>query len=157
MKLFRIAHPLNGVQRLLLTVWVGAMWAIGYVAAPVLFAAIESRMQAGAIAGTLFSIVSWIGFLCGGLILLVQWRARHRGLSRVALSCIVAMLIITGVGQFGLQPMMADIKAQFPAGVEMSGELRSRFGALHGISSTLFLIASMLGALAVWRSAPTDL
>jgi len=153
-KLLRIAHPLNGLQRLLLTVWVGAMWAVGYLVAPVLFAAIESRMQAGAIAGILFTAVSWIGFVCGGLILLIQWRAGDRGLSGAAVVCIVAMLVMTSIGQFGLQPLMADIKTQFPAGVEMSGELRSRFGMLHGISSSLFLIASVLGALAIWRSAP---
>lgn len=154
MKFLRIDHPLNGLQRLLLTVWVGAMWAIGYLAAPVLFASIESRMVAGAIAGTLFTSVSWIGFVCGGLILLLQWHAGARGLDAVAISAVVIMLVITSIGQFGLQPMMADIKAQFPAGVEMSGDLRARFGLLHGVSSTLFLIVSLFGLLAVWRSVP---
>jgi len=155
-KPFRIDHPLNGLQRLLLTVWVGAMWSIGYMVAPVLFAAIESRMQAGAIAGTLFTAVSWIGFVCGGLILLIQWRAGQRGLGRIAVSCIVTMLVVTSIGQFGLQPMMADLKAQVPVGTEMNGALRSQFGMLHGLSSSLFLLVSLLGALAVWRAAPQE-
>jgi len=155
-KLLRITHPLNGVQRLLLTVWVGAMWAIGYIVAPVLFSAIDSRMQAGAIAGTLFSMVSWIGFVCGALVLTIHRLSGDGRLGRVAVLCVVAMLVLTAIGQFGLQPLMADIKAQFPAGVPMDGELKSRFGMLHGISSTLFLITSVLGAIAVWRSAPED-
>jgi len=153
-KLLANAHPLNGLQRLLLTVWVGGMWAIGYVVAPVLFSAIESRMQAGAIAGILFTILSWIGLGCGALILVLQWRAGARGISRVAVMSVMAMLVITAIGQFGIQPVMADLKTLVTPGTEMSGALRERFGMWHGISSVLFLCSSVLGALAVWRSGP---
>ncbi len=45
-------------QRILLTFWVGGLWAIGYVAVPVLFNMISDRYLAGGIAGRLFSIMS---------------------------------------------------------------------------------------------------
>jgi hypothetical protein len=153
-KLLANAHPLNGVQRLLLTVWVGGMWAIGYLAVPILFAALDSRIQAGAIAGVMFTRLAWIGLACGAVILLLQWRAGGRGLPRIALGCVLAMLVITAIGEFGVGPQMAALKAQVVPGAEMADALRARFGMWHGVSSSLFLLASMLGALAVWRALP---
>jgi len=153
-KLLAIPHPLNGVQRLLLSAWVGGMWAIGYVVAPVLFSSLDSRMQAGAIAGVLFTMLSWIGLVCGALILLLQLKARVGGMARAAWICVVLMLVITAIGQFGIQPIMAEMKTHVAPGTEMSGALRERFGMWHGISSILFLCSSVLGALAIWRSAP---
>lgn len=154
MKLLATTDPLNGLQRLLLSAWVGGMWAIGYVVAPVLFSALDSRIQAGAIAGTLFMILSWVGLTCGALILLLQWRAGTRGMARVAVLCVMLMLLITAIGEFGIQPIMADLKTLVAPGAEMSGAVRERFGMWHGISSSLFLCSSVLGALAIWRSTP---
>lgn len=149
---FAIAHPSAGLQRLLLTLWVGAMWAIGYLAAPVLFGQLDSRMQAGAIAGILFTRVSWIGLVSGALILLLQLRSGRAGLDRIGVGCVLVMLVITAVGQFGIQPVMEGLKAQAGVGVEMSGALRERFALWHGVSSSLYLLASLFGALAIWRS-----
>ncbi|QID18155.1 DUF4149 domain-containing protein [Nitrogeniibacter mangrovi] len=148
------AHRLNGVQRVLLALWVGGMWAIGYLAAPVLFASLDSRMQAGAIAGILFSRLAWFGLVSGVVILGLQWRAGAAGLTRVALWCVGLMLIITAVGQFGIQPIMAGLKAQVAPGAQMSGAVRADFGMWHGISSSLFLVCSLLGVVALWRTTP---
>ena len=39
-----------------ITLWVGGLLAIGYIAAPVLFASLGDRQLAGMIAGRLFAI-----------------------------------------------------------------------------------------------------
>ncbi len=127
-------------DRILLTLWVGGMWIIGYVVAPVLFKMLE-RQVAGSVAGQLFTIMSYIGLLCGILLLTsmiyqsgfsnwLQWRVL----------VLVGMLLIIVVGQFVLQPMMAELKA---AG--LTGDVRAQFGRLHGISSILFMINSLAG------------
>ena len=40
-----------------ITLWVGGMWAIGYMVAPVLFSSLGDRQLAGLVAGKLFSLI----------------------------------------------------------------------------------------------------
>ena len=44
-----------------ITLWVGGMWAIGYMVAPVLFSSLGDRQLAGLVAGKLFSLIGWVG------------------------------------------------------------------------------------------------
>ena len=125
-------------ERILLTIWVGGMWATGYIVTPVLFQMLEKTV-AGNVAGQLFSIVSYIGlFSATALIInvLMQFGLNRRHWQLWAL---VFMLLITIIGQFIFQPMMEELKA---AG--LTGENVSKFGQLHGMASTLFLINSLL-------------
>ena len=57
------------LHALTLTVWAGALWTVGYVVAPVLFATLD-KISAGNLAARLFSLVTWIGVACA-LILIV--------------------------------------------------------------------------------------
>lgn len=131
-------------DRILLTVWVGGMWTVGYIVAPTLFAMLDNRMLAGSIAGHLFTVMSYVGLVCGGLLLLnlaleygVKLFKQWRGL------VLVGMLLIICIGQFILQPQMASLRA---AG--LSGANVHAFARMHGISQVLFLLAS-LGGLAL--------
>jgi len=56
-------------ERILLTLWVGGLWAIGYIVAPALFANLEDRALAGTLAGVMFNIIAWVGLACGSLLL----------------------------------------------------------------------------------------
>jgi len=40
---------------IVITLWVGALWAIGYLAAPTLFHVLDDRALAGKVAGQLFT------------------------------------------------------------------------------------------------------
>jgi len=127
-------------DRIFLTLWIGGMWIVGYVVVPVLFKMLE-RQLAGNVAGQLFTIMSYIGLVCGAL-LLASMLYRH-GLSnwmqwRVVV--LITMLVIIVIGQFVLQPMMAELKA---AGLQ--GDVAKQFGRLHGVSSMLFMINSLAG------------
>jgi hypothetical protein len=52
---------------------------------------------------------------------------------------------LVAVGQFGLQPLMVQLKADaWPRDV-MESVLRDRFVAWHGVSSILYLLQSVLG------------
>lgn len=139
-----------GLQRIVLTLWVGSMWAIGYIAAPVLFSVLDDRTLAGTLAGQMFSIVSYLGLGCGVLLLGSYWLGRAESSVRAwRVWAIIFMLLIISIGQFGLTPLMAELRA---AG--LSGETAQQFGRLHGIASILFLINSGLGlALVAGRQA----
>jgi hypothetical protein len=61
-------------------------------------------------------------------------------------------LLLTVILQFGIQPIMADLKAQaLPLDV-MHSEFADRFKMLHGVSSVFYLIESLLGAFLVIKT-----
>ena len=124
------------VERILLTLWVGALWVTGFVVAPLLFAELDDRALAGSLAGSLFTVTSYLGLLCSSLLLMingmifraVNWRA----------VVIVVMLLLVVIGQFVVTPMVAGLRVQGLADT-------ARFGQLHGIASVLFIMTSVLG------------
>ena len=59
------------------------------------------------------------------------------------------MLLLTVAGYFGVQPILAQLKADsFPREV-MESALRDRFAAWHGVSSVVYLVQSLLGLILV--------
>jgi len=135
-------------ERILLTLWVGGMWTVGYIVAPTLFGVLDDRQLAGFIAGHLFTTMSYIGFVCGGLLLLGNlYRVGAKDKTNYIL---ILMLVLVAIGQFVLQPMMADLKVQ----VLVAGSAAAaNFGKLHGVSSILFMITSIAGLILVIKPA----
>jgi MFS family permease len=126
--------------------WVGGMLAIGYIAAPVLFAQLADRTMAGNLAGAMFSVTAWVSLACGSylaLFILVRkgWRAILSGIFWI----VVAMLALTAAGHFGIQPVLAQLKADALPRQVMESAMRDRFAAWHGVSSIVYLVQSLLG------------
>lgn len=145
---------LGRVQILVATLWAGSLWAIGYLAAPTLFATLADRALAGTIAGSLFRVQSWVSLVCGTLLIfLVLTSSRKEARRRKQLVIlIVGMLACAAIMQFGLHPMIAALReVGAAAGGEAAAELKSRFGMLHGISSGIFLLESLLAVVLVWK------
>ncbi|MFT4173961.1 MAG: DUF4149 domain-containing protein [Rhodocyclaceae bacterium] len=139
----RIADYLFAI---VITVWVGALWAIGFMAAPVLFQQLADRMLAGAIAGKLFTIVAWLGIGSAAYALLyLMSREGTRSLKSAIFWIVLLMLLLTLAGQFGVTPILEGLKAQSVPHDIMEGVLRDRFAMWHGISSVLYLVVSVLG------------
>lgn len=135
----------------LVTLWVGTMWSIGYIAAPTLFSTISDRGLAGAVAGRLFSVVGWIGIACAVYVMAFLLLRRKLQAMRTSLFWLVTvMLVVSLVSQFGIQPLMAHMKASAWPQEVMSSAIRERFATWHGISSVLYLLQSMLGLFLVF-------
>lgn len=130
---------LESVHKILLTAWVGGLWAIGYIAAPTLFAMLDDRQLAGMLAGEMFHIINWLGLVCGVALILIALKRYGRNWQFWVL---VVMLLVVANNEFVLQPMMAQLKAQ---GLVEGSEARSRFGMLHGVASILYLLISLSG------------
>ena len=103
----------DGLAGTLLVLWIGGMWAIGYVAAPVLFASLGDKQLAGLLAGNLFEWMAWIG-ITAGIYLLIYRIARDGGAALKSLFfwAVVVMLALTLAGLFGIQPIMQSLKDQ---------------------------------------------
>jgi len=129
-------------ERLLLTLWVGGMWTMGYMVAPALFANLEDRALAGTLAGVMFNIIAWVGLACGSLLLLFnQLRASQKRINLRAV-VLVLMLVLIATGQFVLAPEVAAMRIE--------GRVDSEaFATLHGVASVAYLITSVLGLLLV--------
>ncbi len=135
------------IENLILTVWVGGLISIGYVAVPVLFKTLEDRSMAGDIAGTMFTVVSVIGAVCGFILLLSMWR--HLGKNKFKhwrFWTVIIMLILVLIGAVVLQPIMANIKQD---GLVEGSEAVAQFAKLHGISAILYLATVILGSILV--------
>ncbi len=132
-------------ERIILTIWVGGMWVIGYIVAPTLFAMIDDRALAGSTAGRLFMIMSYIGIFSAGFLLLtafMRYSGRFIHEWRVWLLGLVLSLIL--IGEFILQPQMAALRDGGILDTE-----KATFGLLHGIASVLFLMTSVSGLVLV--------
>lgn len=138
----------RAVEKILLTLWVGGMWTAGYVVAPLLFKQLD-RMTAGNIAGQLFTIISYIGLVVIlAVLLLAMMQIGVRALRQWRYRIVLVMLLLVVIEQFGLQPVMVELKA---AGLE--GSNARQFASLHAVASILYLINSVLGlALVAWRT-----
>lgn len=143
----------DGLARALLVLWIGGLWVIGYVAAPVLFSSLDDKQLAGVLAGNLFEWMAWIG-IAAGIYLLIYHIARDGGaaLKTLFFWAVAVMLALTLAGHFGIQPIMQSLKDQAMPHAVMQSVFADRFARWHGVSSILYLIQSALGLLLVWRS-----
>lgn len=144
----------ESLYSLAIALWVGGICAIGYLAAPVLFQHLSDRTLAGILAGAMFTIVAYVGLACGTYLLLFLlarkgWRAFQSGVFWIVLF----MAALTAAGHFGIQPIIARIKAEtLHRAVEHASELQARFATWHGISMGVYSLVCLLGLwLVVWQ------
>ena len=137
------------LRTLLAALWLGLVATLGAAVAPTLFAMLE-RTEAGRITGQLFRIEAHVGLGLAVVLFLIERRlasqrmAAGRGsVMSLNLLLVLGALFCTVLGFFALQPMMEAAR---------QGQGSFSFGALHGASSTLFLVKGVLLLGLVWRA-----
>lgn len=134
---------LRAGESLLQTLWVGALWSVGYIVAPALFANLPDRAQAGQMAGELFTLVTWLSLVCGALLIAGEARSgRAATIRRLRVALIAFMLGCLAASEWILRPMMEAARAA-------DGTPGPGFGLLHGFAAALWLLASLSGVLLV--------
>ncbi|NWG87019.1 MAG: DUF4149 domain-containing protein [Hydrogenophilaceae bacterium] len=137
----------------LLALWVGGTWAVGYLAAPVLFYNLDDKMLAGQLAGEMFKWMAYVGMVAAAYLLIFRLSRFGGGAFKQAFFWIVVlMLLITLAGRFGIQPILEQLKDQALPQDVMQSLMRDRFQAWHGVSSVLYLIQSLLGLALVAKA-----
>jgi hypothetical protein len=136
-----------------IALWVGGMWLLGYVVVPVLFKMLPDRMLAGRVAGELFTLLAFIGIAAALYLLLYRLQQTGRAaLRETAFRITAVMLLLVLLGQFILQPILADLKAQAAPQDVMATALAAQFKAWHAVSGVVYLVQSLLGILLVIQS-----
>lgn len=147
----------NYLASLCAVLWVGGIWAVGYLAVPLLFQSLPDRQLAGLLAGKMFTWMSFVGIGCGVYLLAHQiYQFGRRALKQKTFILIASMLILVLAGQFLFQPLMATLKAQaYPLDV-MQSMYASQFKMMHGLASILYLLQSLLGLVLIIVSFPKN-
>jgi hypothetical protein len=142
----------DNLALIIITLWVGSLWAIGYLAAPVLFSALGDKMLAGMLAGKMFAFVAWIG-MAGGSYLLLHRIAMQGGvaLKQGFFWAALVMLLLAVAQHFGIQPIMESLKEQALPKSVMESIFKDQFARWHGVSSIAYLMQSLLGLVLVLK------
>lgn len=126
---------LSATERVILTAWIGSLWSIGYLVAPVLFGSLDDRALAGQLAGSMFTKVAYLSVLAAIALLFIHWRCGWRA-ARWRSVMVAAMLFLVAIGELWVRPQMAVA-------------VPSEFGRLHGFSQGIYLLVSLLGLVLV--------
>jgi hypothetical protein len=136
-------------------VWVGSLFTVGYLVVPTIFANLQDRQVAGMIAAAIFQAEAYVSVLVCFTLLLMANILIKRNIEnyRSTRWVILVLLLISAVTCFAFIPYMNALRQEaLLLGVPvMASPSASLFGRLHGISSGLFLIQSLLGLWMVWR------
>ncbi len=140
---------MNKLAVALAGIWLGMQVMAGYVAAPVLFKSLP-KLQAGAIAGELFSVVSYTGLVVWALVYFIGQRAASvRNLPSINGKLIAVLWLGLAANQFLVTPVIEAHKTQATNWLlNLTG---GSFGMWHGISSLIYMICAILALVLVWR------
>jgi predicted cobalt transporter CbtA len=137
---------------IVVTAWVGALWTVGYLVAPTLFNALENRQLAGMLAGKMFTLVAYVGIGAAFYLMIHRLVRYGTGALRQGVFWIVlVMLLLVLAGHFGIQPVLASLKAQALPTDVMQSIFADRFRTWHGVSSIAYLVESVLGLMLVLK------
>lgn len=137
---------------IVITFWVGGLWMTGLTAS-ILFDSIQDRTLAGNVAGQLFTTISYIGLVSGFLLLAERFiHGQSAGLKQSYSWVVFTMMLLIVIGQFGIQPLLAKMKAEALPAAVMSSEYASSFTTWHGVAGVVYLIECVLGVVLVLKA-----
>lgn len=151
--LSRGASRLAAARLLVAALWAGSLWALGYIAAPAVFAAVPSTV-AGDVVAVLLNRLGWVSVGCAVLMMALVRLApdldagRRRGLSLLVLAMLACALVMWA----GLQPAMAQMRELAGAGGVRASPYWTQFAVMHGVSQLFHVIESVLAAVLLLKS-----
>ena len=127
---------IRNVFRVLFVLSAGSLWSLAAWVTPTLFRAQGDRHVAGVLAARLFSIETYVVIAAAVLALLLPGRIRMGG--------VYAAAGLLAVNEWVLKPLMESARSHgSAAGLS--------FGAWHGVSAVLYVIACLAVLLVVWK------
>jgi hypothetical protein len=127
---------LRNPLRVLFVLWAGSLWSLAAWVALTLFRMLPDRHLAGEVAARYFSVETWLGLIVMALALLLPGRGR--------LTKLYAAVGLLAVNEWLLKRLMGNARVHGAA-------YGLTFGAWHGVSAVLYLIACAAVLIVVWR------
>ena len=126
---------IRSLFRVLLVLWAGSLWSVSWVTWT-LFHAQSDRHLAGVLAGLLFTIETYLGLAAAALALALPGRGRF------VWGYVASALLV--INEWALRPVMAAARSHGTAA-------GLTFGAWHGVSAGLYLLACLAALALVWN------
>jgi hypothetical protein len=127
---------IRNLFRVLFVLWAGSLWSLAAWVAPTLFRAQSDRHLAGMLATRLFSIETYLAIAVAVMALVLPGRSKMGG--------VYAAAALLAVNEWVLKRFMEAARVQ-----GSSGGLA--FGAWHGASAILYVLACLAVLLVVWK------
>ena len=147
-----------GTQRLFIVIaglWVGSLLTVGYVVAPAIFSTMTDRQAAGMVAGSIFRLEAYLSLVVSIVLMVFANLMVNRRLNqyRFIRWLLLLMLLCSIAAAFIFIPWMNALRdsALAQGAPVMLSPSATLFGRLHGASSIVFLLQSLLGIFLVWR------
>lgn len=148
------------IEIIAITIWVGGMAALAFIAAPAIFQSEPSREKAGRTFGLILKRFHWVAYGCGAAILVagaLRWLGvfNHRLAASELTRYVIAVLMLALALYSGLfiSRKLDALRAEMPGGIDRTPKndpRRVRFNNLHRLSTTLMAFNLLLGlAMAV--------
>lgn len=139
----------NALRSFLSVFWIGGLWVVGVLVAPILFHQVDNA-SAGRLVAHLTRALAWVGIVAGVYILFhILWEEGLRAFQTLELWLILAMLVLTLINHFAIFPVIDDVKPQMHTAAE--GVFGGGFQSWQAISSLIYLIQSVFGLIYVVR------
>jgi hypothetical protein len=122
--------------RVLLVLWAGSLWSLAAWVALTIFHSLGDAHLAGSIAARLFSIETYLGIVVAAAALLLPGRGKMGG--------VYLGVALLAVNEWILKRPMAAAHAH-------GSVLGLGFGAWHGISAVLYVIACLCILVVIWQ------
>lgn len=122
--------------RVLLVLWAGSLWSLAAWVALTIFHALHDVHLAGTIAARLFSIEFYLGVAVAAWAVLTPARGRVKG--------IYGAVLLLAFNEWVLKRLMEAARAHGSAA-------GLGFGAWHGVSAVIYVIACLAVLATVWR------
>ena len=123
------------------SLWLGSL--VGSALFATMFFQELERHNAGDAVSHMIQAETWIAAACTVILLLARPTRAMRWLAIGALACALTI-------HFGLQPMMASLRAAAAAGT-LTADLKTQFGLLHLAAVVFFAAEVVLGVLLLLR------
>ena len=147
-----MSHWTDKLSLIIITFWVGALWTTGAVAY-VLFTTLQDNQLAGQLAGKFFHYVSYLGLFSGFYLLIHRLLATGTlALKQSYFWAVLVMLLLVLAGHFGIQPLMAQLKADALPSDVMHSVFANRFNTWHGVASIAYVVECLLGFVVVLKA-----
>jgi len=149
-----MARLFAALDHIAIALWAGGLWVVGYLVAPLLFLKAPDRQIAGNLAGQMFAAMALVGIGCALYVLVFRLaRLGLPAMKQAVFWVALLMALLAAAGHFGVQPILASLKAQALPREVMESVFRDRFATWHGVASVLYLIESVLAAVLVLLAA----
>ncbi len=147
-------HRTQRIFSLISGLWVGSFICVGFLVVPILFASLGDRQVAGMVAASLFKTTAYLGVLISVLLIFLAnylVRSQHSQY-RVIRWLLLGLLACSISAAFILIPWMNSLREQASMlGLSVrESDFFNLFNRLHGASSVLFMLQSLLGIVLVW-------